>query len=665
MKVARRQPGIGQRHKTGRWMSRCTAAVLLGVFPAVMQAQTAGTQAKQPETLNTAREAAGAKGTRPDGQAKSEKHVSGSARRRAAKAYMEASKQFLAAKFEEARLGFEKAAELDPTNPSYAQAAQVARNHEVTALLQTSARDRLLGNQAGAQATLLRAYDLDPTNFEVSEHLDQLGADVARARQRPLYSDVENMLGGPVVVEYATGLHSFHIRGNERQAIEQVFKAYGVEAMIDQSVGAQNVHLDLGDATFNEATRALGMATNSFYVPLDAHRVLVARDTPENRQRFMRLSLETVYLPGLTSDTMTQVTNLARNIFGAQGVAPDPSGGMMTIRAPQLNLDAFNATMRQLLDGGSQVMLDVRLIQVAHTQGRNTGVTPPQTITAFNVYAEEQSLLNANQSLVQQIISSGLAAPGDTLAILGILLASGEVSSPLLSQGFALFGGGITQSALSPGPATANFALNSTDSRELDDVTLRLGDGQDGTLKLGTRYPIETSSYSSLSGSVPSIPGLNSAGSSSSLSSLLSQLSGSIPTIPQVQYQDIGLTLKVNPRVMRNGKVALSLDLKLDALAGSSINGLPVLNNRAYSGVVMLKQGAAAVIAGELNESESRAITGTPGLSDLPGMNNVTAKDVEQDYATLLIVITPHVVRGTQAAGHSPMFRVVDTRPAP
>ena len=590
-------------------------------------------------------------------------HVRGSARRRAAKIYLDASRLFLAGKFEDARLGFERAAGLDPSNAHYAQAAQVARDHEVSELLQHSAKDRLLGDQAGAKAALMRAYELEPKNFEVSEHLDQLGADVAREQQRPLYSGVQDVLGGPVKIDYAAGPRSFHIHAPQREAIDQVFKAFGVTAIVDQSVGVGRVRLDLGEANFNEATRALGMATDSFYVPLDSHRVLVARDTRENRERFMRLSLETAYLPGASPETMTAVTNLARNVFGAQEVAPDQKGGKLVLRAPQLDLEAFNATMKQLLDGSSQVMLDVKMIQVAHMQGRNTGVVPPQTITAFNVYAEEQTLLSQNQALVQQIISSGLAAPGDTLAILGILLASGQVSSPLLSQGFALFGGGITQSALSPGPATANLALNSSDSRELDDVEIRLGDDQDGTLKLGTRYPIETSSYSSLSPSIPSIPGLTSPGSSSGLGSLLSELSGSIPNIPQVQYQDIGLNLKVHPRLMRSGSIALTVDLTLDSLAGQAINNLPILNNRRYSGVVMLRQSTAAVIGGNIDQSESRAITGTPGLSELPGMNNLTDKNLQQNYATLLIVITPRVVRGTQAAGHSQMFRVVNTQP--
>ncbi len=88
------------------------------------------------------------------------------------------------------------------------------------------------------------------------------------------------------------------------------------------------------------------------------------------------------------------------------------------------------------------MLLDVRLIQLAQLNQRNIGVQLPQQVTAFNVYSEEQAILNANQALVQQIIASGLAAPGDTLAILGILLASGQVSSAIFSNGFVLVGGG-------------------------------------------------------------------------------------------------------------------------------------------------------------------------------------------------------------------------------
>jgi len=298
----------------------------------------------------------------------------------------------------------------------------------------------------------------------------------------------------------------------------------------------------------------------------------------------------------------------------------------------------------------------VRIIQVAHNLTRNTGVAPPQSIQGFNLYAEEQSLLNSNQALVQQIISSGLASANDIPAILAILLASGQVSSSLFSNGLATFGGGKMYSAVSTGGFTMNFALNTSDSRELDHIQLRLGDGEDGTIKEGERYPIQTASYSSLSSGLGNIAGLTGAGTSSSLSSLLSSGLNSVPNIPMVQYQDLGLTLKANPKVMRDGTVALTLDMKLDSLSGSSVNGNPILNNQAFSGVTTLKEGESSVIAAELSRSQSLAVSGTPGLSEIPGMNNLTSKDNQYNYATLVIVMTPHVVRGTQAAGHTQML---------
>jgi type II secretory pathway component GspD/PulD (secretin) len=341
-----------------------------------------------------------------------------------------------------------------------------------------------------------------------------------------------------------------------------------------------------------------------------------------------------------------------------QQAVAEPTSGTITIRATQSTMNAFNATMRELLDGRNQVLLEVRLIQIAHTSTRNTGVQPPGSMTAVNVYAEEQSLLNTNQSLVQQIISSGLASANDPLAILLILAASGQISSSLLTNGGALFGGGKTLSALSPGTTTLNMGVNFSDSRELDEIQLRLGDGEAATIKTGTKYPIQTSSFSSLGASSVNIPGLTGAGTSGSLSSLLANYSGSVPNVPQVEYRDLGLTLKATPKVLRNDEVALSIDMKIDALAGTFVNGNPVLNNRAWSGVVTLKQGEAVEVISELDKSESHAVSGTPGISEIPGLNNLTGIDTQKNYATLLVVITPHVIRGTQAAGHSSMMRI-------
>jgi len=642
-----------------RWASAWAPVLLLAVFSGVAPAQAANPPAQsaipaaQSSTPEPATAAVPATDAQPAGL------VRNSDRRKAAKLYLASSKLFVDEHFEDAMRGFEQAATLDPGNANYRLAASVARSHAVTALIQAAAKDRLRGDAAHARATLAHALELEPKNIQVTQHLYELGDDALLGQSRPAYEQAASTIGEPVKLEPTPGLHSFHVRAEPRQLISQVFKAYGINVSLDDSVGITLARLDVDDADFETAARLVELVTGSFYIPLDAHHVLAARDTRENRQIYIPMEFETVYLPGLNATELTDVVNLAKNVFNVQQAVAEPIAGTITVHASHSTLNAFNATMRELLDGRNQVMLEVRMIQLAHTSARNTGVTPPQSMSAFNVYAQEQSILNANQSLVQQIISSGLAAPGDTLTILGILLASGQVSSSLFNNGgIALFGGGLTQSALAPGQAMLNLNLNSSDSRELDQFQLRLGDGEDATLKSGTKYPIQTSSFSSLGASAPSIPGLTGAGTSGSLSSLLTSYTSSVPNIPQVQYQDLGLTLKATPKVLRDNEVALKIDMKIDALAGTFINGNPVLNSRIYQGVVTLKQGESAEVVSELDRSESQAVSGTPGISEIPGLNNLTNKNTQKNYATLLIIMTPHVIRGTQAAGHSPMLRV-------
>lgn len=574
-------------------------------------------------------------------------------RRRAAKLYLSAARLYEAGQFEPALKQYQQAAELDPANADYAMAVEVTRSHAVTALIQAAAKARTQDNTATARAALTHAQELAPKNANVAEHLRQLADSVA---PEPAPSRLERTgyaLGSLIELEPKAGTQSFHARASASQLIRQVYKAYGIDATVDSSVKDTSARLDLDDASFREATQSLALVTGTFTVTIDPHRVLVARDTQEFRRQFERNAAEDVPLLGLNQAEMNEVLSVSKNVFEMPHTNLDAGASTLSIQAPESSIKAFNTTWRDLVEGRPEVVVEVKLIQLAHSSARTTGVQPPQTVTAFNVYAEEQAILNANQSLVQEIISSGLAAPGDTLTILAILLASGEVTSSIFTNGILLFGGGLTLSGLSPGPLTFNLNLNSSDSKQLDVFQLRLEDGEEGTLKSGTSYPIMTSSYGTL-GSGTSIAGLTSAGNSSALSGLLSSLTSS-QNIPMVQYQDLGLTFKVRPTVLRSGDVSLSFDMKVRSLAGESLNDVPILANRAYSGVATMRAGEAVVVAGEMDSSETRAVSGTPGLSEIPGLNDATDKNAQKSSSTLLIIMTPHVVRSPHGSGHSPM----------
>ncbi len=131
--------------------------------------------------------------------------------------------------------------------------------------------------------------------------------------------------------------------------------------------------------------------------------------------------------------------------------------------------------------------------------------------------------------------------------------------------------------------------------------------------------------------------------------SLFSNLSGSIAQTPYpgAEYEDIGVKVKATPTLHPNDDVTLQLDFEIRALAGSSINGIPIITNRTISQTVRIKEEMPTIISGLLDNEETRTLTGLPGFANLPGgvgyffgQRNNTAQDTE-----MLIMITPHKLR--------------------
>ena len=564
--------------------------------------------------------------------------------REAEKIYLAGAKALEHEDLKTAEEDFENATLLVPGNEQYRAAYEIARQHRATALVQAADKARLLGHTDEARSDLIQAFHIDPTNPMVAQHVDEIARDAAPDRE-PRSPEAE--AGGLIELVPAQTRRSFHLHTNANDLLRQVLSAYGLTPTLDSSIKSQSLRFDADDVDFNEAARMVKLVTNTFFVPLDPSRVLVAEDTKDNRTKFERLALETVYFPGLTSAEITDMGNVARNLFDAQQATVSQGNSTLTVRAPAEKLAVLNATLAEMLDGRSQIQLDVRLYSIAKTRTTNIGVQLPQTSTIFNVRSELNSLIANNQSLVQQIISSGLASAGDYAAIAAILVASGAVSGSVLSQPFAVFGGGETLTGVTVNPVTLNLALNSSDTRTIDQITVSALDQEEATIRAGTRYPIVTSTYSNLAGSTLGIAGLSSAGVSSALAGLgigATGLSGS-QTFPQVQYQDLGLTLKIKPHVQSGRDVALNLDLKIVSLAGGTLNGNPILDNQQYTANITLTEGASAVVVSDMSKQQSKSVDGVPGLSELPGFQSTTNAQKEQDVSELVIVVTPRLVR--------------------
>jgi tetratricopeptide (TPR) repeat protein len=116
---------------------------------------------------------------------------------------------------------------------------------------------------------------------------------------------------------------------------------------------------------------------------------------------------------------------------------------------------------------------------------------------------------------------------------------------------------------------------------------------------------------------------------------------------PGAQYEDLGVKIKATPTIHPNEEVTLQLEFEIRALAGSSINGIPIITNRTLSQTVRIREDEPTIIGGLLDHEETRTLTGLPGFANLPGaagyffgQRNTTAQDTE-----MVILITPHKLR--------------------
>jgi general secretion pathway protein D len=555
-----------------------------------------------------------------------------------------------------AQAEFAKAAKLDPARNEYGLALTLTREHRVSELVQRAAKARMLDQPKQAETLLAEAKTLDPTNELVLEHIagaqSTLGVTAPKTTITPTH---ETVFAPPIEIQPDPGLRDIHLRGDAKQVITQAASGYGVKAVFDNSAGSEPlppVRFDLEQTPYAQAMPLLLKMTHMFSVAVDKKLLLIARDTQENRQRLERQVEETIYVPGSTAEQLNELTNIVKNVFDVKQVVIGQSSGTLLVRAPEPTLTALNETLEDLIDGGSEVMIEMKLLSVDKSKTVNTGTQTPTSGGIISVAGEAQSIVSANQSLVQELISSGGYVPTgnvatDTVIEALFLILSGAVQDAKVSGLVALAGNGLTLTGLYLGSgATINFALSESDTRALDDISMRVGDRQTATLQVGERYPITTATYSS---------GISSATSSAlagvsingvSASSLLNQLTGSAATIPQVQYEDIGITLKAQPTVLRSGMVRMHIDLKIEALSGVSSDNIPVLTSRVFASDITLPDGSSAVMMSDLSKTESAAIAGLPGLGELPGFQESAADDLkETDSSELVLVVTPRVVR--------------------
>jgi type II secretory pathway component GspD/PulD (secretin) len=321
------------------------------------------------------------------------------------------------------------------------------------------------------------------------------------------------------------------------------------------------------------------------------------------------------------------------------------------------------AWLEALGGGRPQLMLDVRAYEVNDSLLRVLGLNLPLQFQVFNIPASAlQIAQNPNiQDLINQLIASGGLNQANTQAISALLAQlQSQQQNPLLTQRFATFGGGLTLFGVGIPPLILNASLDKSRVSSIEHMTLRAAEGSAATFRVGSRFPVLNGTFAPL----VNTPAIN---------DLLTNQTF-VAAFPSFTFEDLGITLKATPQVHgtpwqprtaardagevhSDTEVTLALELEIRSLSSVSLNGIPVISNRTYTGAVRLREGEPAVVAGMISRSEQRSMSGLPGLGQLAALGRVAVnenKNASDDE--ILFVITPYVVRSAEQSAATELW---------
>jgi hypothetical protein len=331
--------------------------------------------------------------------------------READDAYLEGARQLDHKDLAAAERSFAHAVQLNPGNRDYALALLVARENRITELVQLAAAARKAGDTARSDDLLNEACKLDPDNAVIAQHFNPAPDTPPPAAS---FSDMKlpgnavgATLGSPVELTPDPGVRTFNITGSPQSLLSQLYAAFGIKTTFDSSVNGPIATLQLKDVDFATATRVAFEMTHTFAVAIQPKSALLARDNAETRNNLEPMVEETLYFPGIPAEQITELANVARNIFDLKQVTASATGGDILLRGDAPTLRLLNATYADMIDGGSDVVFDVHLYEVSKTNMRNVGAQLPSSAGVFSIAAEAQSLITANQSILSQAIAAG------------------------------------------------------------------------------------------------------------------------------------------------------------------------------------------------------------------------------------------------------------------
>jgi general secretion pathway protein D len=504
---------------------------------------------------------------------------------------------------------FKKAYTLKPEEPTYATAYLRSRTY---AAAQHVANAMKLRDELKLQDALTEfehAAEIDSTNYVAAQGVRETEALLKKQAEsgRPPAINPESPLAkqvaaleGPIELEPSPNAPiTMRITNTADMIYRAIGKLGGINVLFDLDYKPQKITVELNEVMVIDALKMVALESKTFFRPISPTAIFVAAEG--KRKEYESNVMKTFFLRNASTPAeLQEVVGTLKGMLEISRIQVNPTRSSITVRGTPDQLVLAEKLIAEADKAKAEVIIDVAVMEVDRTRINNMGTTLPTSTTITPV-------------------------PGGTAP-----------TTPVVS-----FGSINGNNYVIPLPsATFTLLMSDSHTKVLQRPQVRALDNEKATLKIGDRIPIATGSFT---------PGIGAGG----ISPLVNT---------QFQYLDVGVNIDITPHVHSSRDVTLKMTLEISSVTGTSnIGGIaqPTIGQRRIEHETRLQDGELNLLAGILEDTETKSLSGYPWLTRIPILKYLFGQEnKEHDEHEVVFAITPHIVRAEEITDDD--LRVID-----
>lgn len=518
-----------------------------------------------------------------------------------------------------------EAAQRDPDNVTYRIDYQARREAAVQQLVAMGDNSRLAHQLDAAAAAYQRALAIDPMSDRAQRGLDGLEGDARHAQvvlaatkdfERKDYDAAESKLRavlhedpgyapaqqltakinverGPITVTPRLKTRdnrkvTLQLRDAPTKMVFEVLsRETGINFILDKDIkGEGKTTIFVQDVPVEQAIDLVLDQNQLARQILADNMVLIYPNVAAKQKDYEQLIVRTFYL---TNAAPKEVESMLKTVLNAKTMFIDERTSTLVMRDTPDNVRMAEKLVASLDVAEPEVMLEVEVLEITRSAVQDLGLQYPGSATL-----SPSPIANASNTTGGLVLSDLSHQNSNTIGI----------------------------SALS---VTLNAMKQAGVANTLASPRIRVRNKEKAKILIGSKEPVITNSVTPTAAGTPVVTG-------------------------SVQYLDVGLTFDVQPTVYLDSDVGIKLNLEVSSILKQvTTTGGTIayeIGTRNASTLLRLKDGETQILAGLIQESDTRNANTIPLLGEVPILSHLFGTyHTDREKDEVVLSITPRIIR--------------------